>query len=241
MDLIGGILLSILGLMAAVLTAVIARLITDDIKEWLPRIKVRLIERAVRKLPVHQRERYAEEWSAFINETPGDLSKVIRAFGLGFAADSIAGLVYSGALMFVVERTQGSARRAIDIIVGSVMLLLVAPVFLLTALAIRLDSPGPVIFRQKRPGSGGNTVEVLVFRTMHFGAEMESNHGFDNPEDTHNSDDLDHPNGDPRVTRIGRLIRSLGLDEMPGLINAIRGDLSIASALKSLFLDPRRD
>lgn len=219
MGLIGGILLSILGLVVAILTTVLARLITDDIKEWLPRIKERLIERAVRKLPGDQRERYAEEWSAFINETPGDLSKVINAFGLGFAADSIAD---------VAGRTQGVARRAIDITVCSVMIILVAPLMLLIALIIKFESPGPVFVYQKHLGSDGKPFKLLSFRTMlHGGAEMELKDGLDSSEDTRSSDDLGHPNVDPRTTRIGTFIRRGAFNELPQLISVVRGELSL--------------
>ena len=227
MGLKGGILLPILGLLAATFTTVIARLITDDIKEWLPRIKVRLIERAVRKLPEDQRERYAEEWSAFINETPGDLSKIIRAFGLGFAADSIAGLVYSGALISVAERTRGAARRTIEITVGLVMIAILAPTLLLIALAIKFSDPGPVFFQRRRLRSDGKAVELLSFRTTHFDTAKRLNHGPDNSAGFHNSDDLDYPNRDPRVTWIGRLLRRTGFDGVPQIINVIRGDFPL--------------
>lgn len=227
MGLIRGLLLTILGLGAAILVPVIARLITDDVKEWLPWIKVRLIERAVRKLPEDQRGRYTEEWSAFINETPGDLSKIIRAFGLGFAADSIAGLAYAGALTLVVERTQGAARRAINVTVGLTMIVWCTPLLLFTALAVKLDSPGPVIYRQRRIGSNGKTVDLLTFRTIHADWSMELANGLDDSEEIRNLR--------PRVTRIGTVLRRLGLDQMPLLINVVRGDLPIISFLRSFI------
>jgi Undecaprenyl-phosphate glucose phosphotransferase len=102
-----------------------------------------------------------------------------------------------------------------DKVVGSICLLLLSPIFLLTALAVKLDSRGPVLFRQKRYGFNNELIEVFKFRSMYVG-------------------DLDPTasrlvtRGDPRVTRVGRFIRKTSIDELPQLINVVlKGDLSL--------------
>jgi Undecaprenyl-phosphate glucose phosphotransferase len=107
------------------------------------------------------------------------------------------------------------AKACFDRIVGTMLLILFAPVMLAVALAIKLDSPGPVLFRQKRYGFNNELIEVFKFRSMY----------------THMTDANAAKlatRDDPRVTRIGRFIRKTSLDELPQLINvAIRGDLSL--------------
>src|SRR5205814_7254319 len=101
-----------------------------------------------------------------------------------------------------------------DKVLGVLLLLLFAPLMALVALLIRLDSRGPVLFVQERFGFNNNVIRVLKFRTMYIergdvtGAERTV------------------PN-DPRVTRVGRLLRTLSLDELPQLINVVRGDMSL--------------
>jgi lipopolysaccharide/colanic/teichoic acid biosynthesis glycosyltransferase len=107
------------------------------------------------------------------------------------------------------------AKICFDRVVGSMLLALLSPVMMAVALAIRLDSPGPVLFRQKRYGFNNELIEVFKFRSMY----------------THMTDanaaKLATRN-DPRVTRVGRFIRKTSLDELPQLINvAIKGNLSL--------------
>ncbi|MEF2552440.1 undecaprenyl-phosphate glucose phosphotransferase [Aurantimonas sp. A2-1-M11] len=106
------------------------------------------------------------------------------------------------------------AKRVFDVIFASLAIILLSPVFLLTALAVKLDSKGPVIFRQKRHGFNNHIVEVFKFRSLY--AEM--------------SDPLARQivtRYDKRVTRVGRFIRKTSLDELPQLFNVLRGDLSL--------------
>src|SRR3990172_215857 len=95
---------------------------------------------------------------------------------------------------------------------------------LLVALLIRLDSPGPVIFRQRRVGRGGIPFDMYKFRTMQADAEavlealQEHNQG---------GDQLIRIPNDPRVTRVGRWLRGIGLDELPQLVNVLKGEMSL--------------
>jgi lipopolysaccharide/colanic/teichoic acid biosynthesis glycosyltransferase len=105
-------------------------------------------------------------------------------------------------------------RRALDILVASLVLAFSAPVLALGALAIRLESPGKVIYRQRRAGLDGNEFDVLKLRTMVDGAE-------------HIGAGLAVDEHDPRITRIGALLRRTSLDELPNLLNVLRGDMSL--------------
>jgi len=118
----------------------------------------------------------------------------------------------------------GPVKRAMDVIGASVGLLLSAPLFPLIALAIRLDSPGPVFFTQERAGKNGTPFKVYKFRTMVVGAEEQLHELVD-------LDSLPEPvfkiANDPRVTRVGRWLRRTSLDETPQFFNVLRGEMSL--------------
>jgi lipopolysaccharide/colanic/teichoic acid biosynthesis glycosyltransferase len=105
-------------------------------------------------------------------------------------------------------------RRAVDIAVSSLALVLSAPVLALAALAIRAESRGPVIYRQRRAGRGGQPFDVLKLRTMVDGAE-------------HLGAKLAVDADDPRITRVGAFLRRTSLDELPNLVNVLRGQMSL--------------
>ena len=104
-------------------------------------------------------------------------------------------------------------KRAADLAFGLAGLILTAPVMLLTAIVVRLDSRGPALYRQQRVGLGGKLFDVLKFRSMVVDAER--NRGAQWAQEN-----------DPRVTRVGRFLRKYRLDELPQFINVIRGDMS---------------
>jgi len=105
-------------------------------------------------------------------------------------------------------------RRAIDIAVSAFALALSSPVLALAALAIRLESPGPPIYRQRRVGLHSHEFDVLKLRTMVDGAE-------------HMGAGLAVNENDSRITRVGALLRRTSLDELPNLVNVLRGDMSL--------------
>jgi undecaprenyl phosphate N,N'-diacetylbacillosamine 1-phosphate transferase len=108
-------------------------------------------------------------------------------------------------------------KRALDIGVSLVLLVVSGPLLLALWIAIRLTSAGPSIFRQARVGKNGLQFIILKFRTM-----IPNAPDLRNPDNsTYNADD------DPRLTRVGRLLRRTSLDELPQLINVIRGDMSL--------------
>jgi lipopolysaccharide/colanic/teichoic acid biosynthesis glycosyltransferase len=105
-------------------------------------------------------------------------------------------------------------RRCIDILVSALALALAAPVIALAELAIRLESRGPVIYRQRRSGLHGREFDVLKLRTMVDGAERIGA-------------GLAIDAGDPRITRVGAFLRRTSLDELPNLLNVLRGEMSL--------------
>ena len=123
-------------------------------------------------------------------------------------------------------------RRAQDIVFSLLALILLAPLALLISLAIVLDSPGDgVIFRQRRVGRDGKLFWLYKFRTMCPDAEEQLN-------ELLSQNQMDGPvfkiKGDPRITRVGRFLRKTSLDELPQLLNVLRGDMSIVGPRPAL-------
>lgn len=109
---------------------------------------------------------------------------------------------------------QAGLKRALDITVGGMALIGLLPLFLLIAVAIKFNSPGPVFFVQQREGLNGKMFGVLKFRTMRA-------------EDADQSGVLQTSVGDRRVTRVGQFLRRTSVDELPQLINVLRGEMSL--------------
>jgi lipopolysaccharide/colanic/teichoic acid biosynthesis glycosyltransferase len=105
-------------------------------------------------------------------------------------------------------------RRAIDVVLGGVALVLAAPAIVIAMLAIRLESRGHPVYRQRRVGMDGRSFDLLKLRTMVDGAE-------------HIGAGLAIDADDPRVTRVGAFLRRTSLDELPNLLNVVRGDMSL--------------
>ena len=111
-----------------------------------------------------------------------------------------------------------------DRVVSAAGLLALSPVLLLIAVAIKLDAPGPLIYRARRVGEGGSQFDMLKFRTMQVGADRRLNDVI-SAEDRQRG--IFKVANDPRVTRVGRLLRRTSLDELPQLLNVLRGEMSI--------------
>lgn len=120
-----------------------------------------------------------------------------------------------------VER---AAKRLLDVVGAAVGLVLLSPLLAAVALWIRLDSPGPVLFRQRRVGRDGRPFVLLKFRTMRAGADREWRPPASGADlRTFRFQEAD----DPRVTRAGRWLRRTSLDELPNLWNVLRGEMSL--------------
>ena len=126
-------------------------------------------------------------------------------------------------------------KRASDLIVASLALLMLAPLWLMIALLTKLDSPGPIFYRQERVGMDGRVFLFFKFRTMHAGVDDSEHREFQKKyikgEPESNQGDGSRPayklRADRRVTRLGRILRKTSLDELPQLFNVLRGDMSI--------------
>ena len=121
-------------------------------------------------------------------------------------------------------------KRAFDVVLAAGLLVLTGPLLLLIALAVRMETPGPALFRQQRYGRGLCRFVILKFRTMHEGVSPELHRRFIAELATAGDDaggDLKKLTRDPRVTRVGAFLRRTSLDELPQLINVLRGEMSI--------------
>jgi exopolysaccharide biosynthesis polyprenyl glycosylphosphotransferase len=124
----------------------------------------------------------------------------------------------------VFEGVDFVVKRIFDFVVASALLVLFSPLLLAIAASIKITSRGPVLFRSRRPGIGAQPFDCLKFRTMHTDAEQRQEELEDMNEAT---GALFKIRRDPRVTRIGRLLRRFSLDELPQLVNVLRGDMSM--------------
>jgi lipopolysaccharide/colanic/teichoic acid biosynthesis glycosyltransferase len=117
--------------------------------------------------------------------------------------------------------------RALDVAGASIALALTSPVLAAAALAVKLQDGGPVLYRQRRVGHGGVEFELLKLRTMVVGAETQGAGWAVNE-------------GDPRITRVGRVLRRLSLDELPQLWNVVRGEMSLVGPRPTLAYQVER-
>ncbi len=122
-------------------------------------------------------------------------------------------------------------RRALDIFVSGLALLILLPVLAVVALLIRLDSPGPVLFVQKRVGKDGHEFRVFKFRSMFMDAEARLGSVLGTNERT---GPVFKMRRDPRITRVGRPLRRCSLDELPQLVNVLRGEMSLVGPRPAL-------
>ncbi len=116
-------------------------------------------------------------------------------------------------------------KRCLDIILSFLGIVILSPVFLFTAAAIKLDSPGEIIFKQQRIGLNGKVFNIYKFRSMCVGAEKTGTgqYSFE---------------GDPRVTKVGKVIRALSIDELPQFFNILKGEMSIIGPRPTLTYHP---
>lgn len=157
--------------------------------------------------------------SAKVSLLPGH----VDALGPSLEVDDIEGLTMLGLNPLVLPRTSAALKRAVDVVGASVGLVVLSPILLAAAVAIRFDSPGPILFRQRRIGRWGRPFTLLKFRTMYVDAEART------AELRAASSDPDwlKIDNDPRITRVGGVLRRASIDELPQLINVLRGEMSL--------------
>ena len=140
------------------------------------------------------------------------------------AFDDVGGLVLMGVPRFGLTRSSQLLKRAFDLVGATIVALLAAPLMALLAIAVKLDSHGPILFRQTRVGRDGAPFQMLKFRSMIAGADALKDSLRQHNEA---ADGLFKIDADPRITRVGRLLRRTGLDELPQLFNVLAGDMSL--------------
>jgi exopolysaccharide biosynthesis polyprenyl glycosylphosphotransferase len=174
------------------------------------------------------------------NRNPDEVSDVVRAVksigmkislmpqlfdAIGFAveSDEVGGEHVMGVRDFSMTGSSMLIKRLTDIVCASGLLLVASPIMAIAAIAIKLDSRGPVFFKQERIGRRGDEFEIIKFRTMRVGAEQER------MEVAHMNETsgLFKAAEDPRITRVGRFLRKSSIDELPQLLNVMRGDMSL--------------
>ena len=133
-------------------------------------------------------------------------------------------------------------KRAMDLLVGSIAFVLALPVMIVSGIAVRLTSRGPVLFRQQRIGMDGRPFDMLKFRTMVHGADSSVHEEFVEGlirGDVAQDEDvtLYKLSDDPRVTKVGRILRRLSIDELPQLINVLRGEMSVVGPRPPLLFE----
>ncbi len=152
------------------------------------------------------------------------LPRLLEVVGSSVEFDDLHGVTVMGVRRFDLNRSSAAVKRAFDVTGAAIGLLAAAPLLLLIAIAIKLDSRGPVLFRQPRVGRHGKRFQLVKFRTMVPEAEglKDALRGRNEAQDG-----LFKIADDPRVTRVGRWLRTSALDELPQLINIIRGEMSL--------------
>ena len=141
------------------------------------------------------------------------------------AVDQVGGVPLLSIGVPQLGRGSRAAKRALDVTVAAGLLVALAPALAVIALAIRLSSPGPVLFRQPRTGRSGELFELLKFRSMH--ADAEARKGELMLANAHADGLMFKIDRDPRITRVGRLLRKTSLDELPQLANVLAGQMSL--------------
>jgi exopolysaccharide biosynthesis polyprenyl glycosylphosphotransferase len=164
------------------------------------------------------------------------LPRLFEVVGSSVEFDQIDGVTLLGVRHYGLSRSSKLLKRTLDVAGSSALLFALGPLMLMIALAIRLDTRGPVFFRQCRMGRGNVPFEMNKFRTMVDGADgqksalrgrNEAGGGLFKIED------------DPRVTRVGRFLRRTSLDELPQLLNVLRGDMALVGP-RPLVMDEDR-
>ena len=152
------------------------------------------------------------------------MPNVMTVIGAATIVDTLDSMLLLGVPRFGLTRSSLVIKRTLDLVLATFFLVVLAPLLLLVAVAIKLDSAGPVFYRQTRVGRDGLHFRILKFRSMVDGAErMRAD------LDVHNEagDGFFKVTTDPRTTRVGRLIRAAYVDELPQLLNVLRGEMSL--------------
>lgn len=185
------------------------------------------IDEVIFALPPTQHDRLVEFSLSLLRE-PVMVHMVPTALDLTFArtpVESVGGIPLVSLRESALTPSQRVVKRLFDIVVSLALIVLLAPVMAVIALLIKLESPGPILFKQERIGEHGRRFTMLKFRSMYADADRRWREVAKRDETTGKL--LHKPKDDPRVTPIGRKLRRTSLDELPQLFNVLRGEMSL--------------
>jgi Undecaprenyl-phosphate glucose phosphotransferase len=190
--------------------------VRGSVRDLLERSREEQIDQIVIALPLSAASRISMILDQ-VGSAVADLCLTTDFVGFRYRSSQISS-VGTNPVVLIEERPlkdwRAAKKAAFDLVVGSLVLLIFSPLLALIAVAIRLDSPGPVLFRQPRLGFNNRLFTCYKFRTMHHGM-------------TDLLGDRQATRGDPRVTRLGKWLRALSLDELPQLLNVLKGNMSL--------------
>jgi lipopolysaccharide/colanic/teichoic acid biosynthesis glycosyltransferase len=185
------------------ITSATVNFLVLELFDWLPWLARRLVRRAVRKLPSDVKDRYLDEWLAELDALPGrGVSKFLWAIQILIGASRVSDEIL-GHSRGKLGGVAFAVKRTIDCVSSATMVALLAPAMLCSALAVRLSSSGPVFSREQRIGRQGKVFGLYRFRSADAGSNND------------------------RYTPVGRFLRQTSLDELPQLLNVVRGEMSL--------------
>jgi len=189
-------------------------------------VQTRAIQEVVIALPLRAHQR-VKQLVGELRHTRAQIRIIPDYFDLAYVKTGIeefGGMPLVSLREPVLDDFQRLAKRVFDVVVGSFTLLLAAPLMLIIAGLVKLDSPGPVLFRQERVGEDGRHFHMYKFRSMVRDAEKRSDELIRRDEDGRL---VYKRRNDPRATRIGKILRRTSLDELPQLFNVLKGEMSL--------------
>jgi exopolysaccharide biosynthesis polyprenyl glycosylphosphotransferase len=180
----------------------------------------------------HQRVLEAIQSAKALGVRVSVLPRMFEVVGSSVAFDNLDGLTILGVRRFGLSPASRALKRSFDIIGSALGIVFLSPLLLTIAIAVKLTSKGPILFRQARVGRDGHQFEMLKFRTMHDGADAKKTDLLELNE----ADGLFKIADDPRITPVGGILRRSALDELPQLFNVLRGQMSLVGP-RPLVLD----
>lgn len=200
--------------------------LTADAFEGRERIRDLVRDNNAERLIVIPRSADDLEIARAANSIGVKVSVIPRLFdtiGASFTLDDLIGLTLLGMRRPRLTGSSTVVKRTFDLILGLLITILLAPVMLIIAIAVKLDSPGPAIYKQRRVGKDELSFTIYKFRSMSDGSHGRRSH----LKNLNEADGLFKITDDPRITRVGRLIRKTSLDELPQIFNVLKGEMSL--------------
>jgi exopolysaccharide biosynthesis polyprenyl glycosylphosphotransferase len=164
------------------------------------------------------------------------LPRLFEVVGSSVEFDDVEGMMLLGVRRYGLTTSSRVLKRGMDVVGGVALLALLTPLLMVVAMAVKLTSPGPVLFRQRRMGRNDGEFEMLKFRTMVDGADSQKD---ELHEQNEAGEGLFKIADDPRITSVGKYLRRTSLDELPQLFNVLRGEMSLVGP-RPLVIDEDR-